>query len=314
MRVVFFGTPTVAVAALEALGRAGHEVALAVTQPDRPAGRSGRPVPSPVKLEAKRRGIAVIQPETLKDQVLDAPLGRIAPELLVVVAYGRLLPDRVLAAAPRGAVNVHFSLLPRYRGAAPVQWAIARGERVTGVTTMQIARRLDAGDILLQSQVPIEPRERAPALAARLAAAGAELLLGTLDGLAAGTLAPQPQDEALATDAPRLTAADGAVDPTRPAAEIDARRRGFDPWPGAWLSGPPRRLRLVETAPLDSVAPPQASAGDLVALAGGGVALVCGDRTLLELLRVQPEGGREMSAADARNGRLLVLGPRPEPR
>jgi methionyl-tRNA formyltransferase len=310
VKLVFFGTPQVAAVSLGALRDAGHEVALVVTQPDRPAGRSRTPAASPVKRLALAAGIAVEQPEKLRDPAFLARLAGVAPELSVVVAYGRLLPDRLLELAPRGAINVHFSLLPRYRGAAPVQWALARGESSTGVTTMRIVQRLDAGEILLQREVAIEADEHAPALQERLAALGADLLLRTLEGLAAGTLEPRAQDEAQATHAPVLTARDGEIDPAWSAREIAGRVRGFDPWPGAWLARPGRRLRITRARERAAAAASDAAVGSVIGLGAGAAALVCGGGTLLELLRVQPEGRREMSIAEALNGRNVTLGER----
>ncbi|HKQ61459.1 MAG TPA: methionyl-tRNA formyltransferase, partial [Candidatus Polarisedimenticolaceae bacterium] len=276
MRLVFLGTPSAAVPALAALLRAGHEVARVVTQPDRPVGRSRRPAPPPVKQAALDAGLELLQPRRVKDEEFPAALRSAAPELLVVVAYGRILSDAVLELAPRGAINLHFSLLPRYRGAAPVQWALARGETTTGVSTMRIVSRLDAGDVLLQRAVPIAAGEHAPALEQRLAAIGAELLVATLAGLARGELRGTPQDEAQATYAPLLHRADGELDPTLAAPLLEGHVRGFDPWPGSWVRVEPggRRLRLVEARALDERG--EQAPGSVLELRRDGLVVACG--------------------------------------
>ena len=231
------------------------------------------------------------------------------PDVLVVVAYGRILTRAVLDLAPRGAVNVHFSLLPAYRGAAPVQWALARGERVTGVTTMHIDEELDSGDVFLRTEVPVEPGEHAPSLQDRLSVVGAELLVETLAGLEAGTIEPRPQDPSQVTLAPLLTVADGEVDPSLEAAEIEGRVRGFDPWPGVWLGRGGKRLRLVEAADTGR-ADAEAEPGRVLALEEDGLLVACGGGTLLRVGSIQPEGRRVMSARDAVNGRQLRPGDR----
>ena len=311
VRLVFLGTPRAAVPALDALVAAGHDVRLAVTQPDRPAGRSRRPVASPVKRFAVETGIEVHQPRRARDDAFRDRLAAIEPELLVVVAYGRILPDAVLALGRHGAVNVHFSLLPAYRGAAPVQWTLARGETVTGVTTMLMNNRMDEGDLLLQEELPIEEDEHAPALEERLARLGAELILNTLDGLAAGSLEPRPQDHSRATYAPRLTRADGVGDPSMAASEIVARVRGFDPWPGVWMRRAARRLRVVD-AHVAQGSPLAEPAGRLIEMTAEGPVMVCGQGSRLVLLGVQLEGRRPIGGRDAVHGRQLSLGDRLE--
>ncbi|NIX18796.1 MAG: methionyl-tRNA formyltransferase, partial [Actinobacteria bacterium] len=202
MRVVFLGTPQAAVPTLEALIRSDHEVPLVVTRPDRAVGRSRRPIPPPVKRAATEAGLPVLQPTKVRAPEFRETLASQAPDALMVVAYGRILPRSVLEVPRLGPINVHFSLLPRYRGAAPVQWALARGESRTGVTTMLMSEGLDEGDVLLEREVAIEPGEHAPALESRLAVLGAELALETLTGLAAGRIEPRPQDPERATYAP----------------------------------------------------------------------------------------------------------------
>lgn len=309
MRIVFLGTPQAAVPSLEALIEGGYQVVLAVTQPDRPAKRSVRPVEPPVKVAAIRHGIAVIQPAKVRTPDFLAKVEDQRPDILVTVAYGRILTKPVLDAAALGAVNVHFSLLPKYRGAAPVQWALARQESVTGVTTMRMNERLDEGDILIQEPVPIAIDEHAPELQVRLAQVGASVLLRTLEGLAAGSLISRPQDHALASFAPPLSRSDGEVSFTLEAGEIEGRVRGFDPWPGAWSTVRGRRVRLRHARYLKERESPEPS-GTVLEFESGALRVACGNRTVLELFSLQPESGRELSAADARNGRLVVPGDR----
>jgi methionyl-tRNA formyltransferase len=234
VRVVFLGTPAAAVPSLRALHAAGHDVTRVITQPDRPAGRSAALRPTPVKEAARELGLDVVQPQRVGNKAFLDLVREPAPELLVVVAYGRILPRTVLEAAPRGAVNVHFSLLPKYRGAAPVQWALVNREPVTGVTTMRITEGLDEGPVLLQSAVAVERGEHAPALTGRLAVLGAGLLLRTLEGLVAGTVTEVVQDPGEVSYAPLLRVSDGFADFRRTARELEGRIRGLDPWPGVW--------------------------------------------------------------------------------
>lgn len=311
MRVVFFGTPGAAVPSLHALLEAGHELPLVVTQPDRPAGRSRRPAPPPVKRAALERGLELLQPAKVRGAAFRERLAACRPDFLAVVAFGRILPSRVLALGKSGAVNVHFSLLPAYRGAAPVQWALARGETTTGVTTMLMNERMDEGDVLMQREIQIAPGEHAPELEERLARIGAALLVETLREVRAGRLEPRAQDHTRATLAPLLSRADGEIGPDLSAAEIEGRVRGFDPWPGVWLSRAGKRLRLVDVRALEKTAPGP-PAGSLVELTREGLLMACGGGTRLLLLRVQPEGGRPLGARDAVNGRHLRVGDRLE--
>jgi methionyl-tRNA formyltransferase len=309
------GTPVTALPSLEAILAAGHDVPLVCTQPDRPAGRKKTPQPSPVKQFALVRNLRVIQPEKVRTpQFLDAIAG-VAPDILAVVAYGRILTRPVLDAARHGAVNLHFSLLPSLRGAAPVQWALARGEDETGVTTFRIDEGLDTGDLLAQRRVMIASGEHAPALLGRLAAVGASLLVETLGGVASGSIAPTPQDHARATTAPVLTREDGRWDDTWNASQLEGRVRGFDPWPGVWAVREERRLRIAGATAVQSVSA-DADPGTILSLSAEGVRLACAGGTVAVVDSVQPEGGRVMSAREAVNGRLLSPGDRigrPEP-
>ncbi|HUC43679.1 MAG TPA: methionyl-tRNA formyltransferase [Candidatus Sulfotelmatobacter sp.] len=311
MRVVFLGTPETALPALEALLGTGHTVPLVVTRPDRPAGRSRVPRPSPVKQRAAALGLPVTTPGGVRSGEFLAELLSARPDVLAIVAFGRMLPAPVLRAAPHGAINVHFSLLPRYRGAAPVSWALARGESTTGVTTFRLDEGLDTGDILMQRSVAIEPHEHAPALLRRLAGIGAGLLLDTLEGVAAGSIVPTRQDPAAASLAPLLKREDGLYDPGWTAAELAGRVRGFDPWPAVWARGAASRLRLVDVA-IDTVEASAAPPGTVLPGPGETVRLACASGTVASVAAIQPDGARVMAPRAAINGRRLRLGERLE--
>lgn len=312
MRLVFAGTPRTAVPSLHALIDSGLAPLLVVTRPDRPAGRGRALAAPPIKAAALEAGLEIVQPEKIRDPVFVGRLAACEADWLVVVAYGRILPPSVLELPRGGAVNVHFSLLPRYRGAAPVQWALARGEATTGVTTMRMNERMDEGDVLLRREVAIEPGEHAPALAERLSHVGAALLLETLSRLARQDLESVPQEADAATYAPILRREDGEISPTLEAREIEGRVRGFDPWPGVWLSSRSVRLRLVTARALD--APPvEAPPGTLLELRKDGITMGCGAGTTLLIETVQLAGRGIRSARDAVNGRQIAPGDRLEP-
>ena len=301
MRIAFLGTPAFAVPSLEALHRAGHEILAVVAQPDRPAGR-GQALREPAtKAWARERRLPVLQPEKVRDGRLAAQLGALRPDLLAVAAYGRILGPDLLGLAPRGALNVHGSLLPRWRGAAPIQWAVASGDRETGVSIMQMDEGLDTGDLLLQRTLPIAPGDTAEALSPRLAALGGEALVEALEGLARGAIVPVRQEPAQVTTARILTKEDGRVDWSRPAREIEARLRGFTPWPGAFTTLEGKLLMLVAAAVGDL---PGASGnpGWAVRLAGRGLAVTCGAGTALLVARVKPEGRPAQDALAFLNG------------
>ena len=309
------GTPHTAVPALDALLAAGHDVVVVVTPPDRRVGRGRSLQPPPVKEFASSRGLRLLQTDNVRSPEFLLALTSVSPEVLAVVAFGRILPRQVLAAARHGAINVHFSLLPAYRGAAPVQWALASGEDVTGVTTFRIDEGLDTGDLLGQRPVAIVAGEHAPALLGRLAVAGGALLVETLLGLAAGSIRPTPQDHDRATTAPRLTVEDGRWDPSWSARELEGRVRGFDPWPGVWAQRAGRRIRLVE-AHASPDATTEGEPGVVLGRHGEAFGLVCAGGTVAVVDSVQPDGGRVMCAREAVNGRLLRPGDRierPEP-
>lgn len=310
MRVVFLGSGAFAVPSLEALLDAGHDVPALVCQPDRGAGRGRAVQPPPTAPAALAHGLTVLQPRRIRAPEALAALRALQPELLVVVAYGQLLPRAVLELAPRGAVNVHGSLLPRYRGAAPVQWAVVRGETETGVTTMLLDEGLDTGPTLLSRATRIGPRETAAELHDRLARMGAALLLETLAGLERGTLVPQPQDHARATLAPLIHKEDGRLDWSRPAPELERRVRGFHPWPGTFAVCAGRALKVLRTE--EGPAGEPLAPGSVVALDGEALVVACGEGTRLRLIEVQPESRRAMSGRAFAAGARLAPGARLE--
>jgi methionyl-tRNA formyltransferase len=284
-------------------------VAAVWTRPDRPAGRGKHLKAPPVKEYALARGLPVYQPEKIKNAEALELFRSHAAEVAVVVAYGRILPATFLSAPRRGCLNVHFSLLPKYRGAAPVNWAIVRGERETGVTTMLIDEGLDTGAVLLRRATAIEDQETAPQLLERLSALGAELLVETLAGL--DGIRPRPQDDAAATHAPILKREDGLVDWTLDAADIERRVRGFQPWPNAYTFYKGRRLVLRHAEPVEAHAPADTSgAGEIISARADELVVACGGATALQLSEVQLEGKQRMSARDFVNGMRVVPGER----
>jgi methionyl-tRNA formyltransferase len=299
MRVLFYGTPTFALPTIERLVHQETVVGV-VTQPDRPAGRGRQRRASPVRAWAERRGLPAIQPDRLRDAGWAERLAEFRPDVAVVVAFGQILPPEVLAVPSRGSINVHASLLPRYRGAAPVAWSIIRGERETGITTFLMDAGLDTGPILLQRAVPIGPEETAGELAGRLADVGAAVLMETLDRL--DVLTPVPQDDTRATFAPRLRKEDGQLDWRRPAAELAAWIRGLNPWPGAVTAAPSGRLLIWRARVLAGVAEP----GTLVS-AHPGLCVGTGEGLLLPL-EVQPESRRAMDWETYLRGARLGAG------
>ena len=307
-RIVFFGSGAFAIPCFEALLHAGHAVVALVTQPDREKGRGRGLAPPPLKPVAEARGVPVLQPRRIKDTPAQDAVRALAPELSVVVAYGQILPRSVLDLASLGTVNVHASLLPRYRGAAPIQWALANGEGETGVTTMLLDEGLDTGPTLLRRVTPIGPEETAAELEPRLARLGAGLLLETVVGLCAGTLRPTPQDPAAATLAPILRKEDGQIDWTTRAEALLHRVRGFNPWPGtvaAWGGRPLKVLRASTADPAAGLEP-----GTVVTVDRDGVIVACGEGTALRLVEVQPESRKPMSARAWAAGARVAPGAR----
>ena len=311
MRLIVMGTPAFAVPTLERVVAVGHDVRLVVCQPDRPAGRGQRLQAPPVKAAALRLGLSVEQPDTFRDPAAVALLAERAPEAIVVAAYGQILPRAVLEVAPHGCLNVHASLLPRYRGAAPIPWALLRGEVETGVTIIRLVERMDAGPVLLRRKEAIRPEDDAGSLAERLAVLGAEALVEVLALIAAGQAREREQDEGDATYAPKLTAADQMLDWKEPAIALHRRVRALAPKPGAQTTARGRLLKLLGADVREGV--PGRWQGDepgtVVGLEPGGILVRAGEGCLL-LTRVQPEGKRPMSAADFARGARLDPGAR----
>lgn len=308
MRIVFMGTPDFAVPSLEALVEAGHEVCGVFSQPDKPVGRHQNKLqPTPVKAAAQRLGIPVCQPESLRDGSALETLRELAPELIVVAAYGRILPGEILELPPLGCINVHSSLLPRYRGAAPIQWAVVNGDKETGVTIMEVARELDAGDILGQVSTPIDPEETVEAVHDRLAGLGGELLVRVVEEIAAGTVRPVPQDPALVTYAPMLSRALSPIDWRRSANAIHNQVRGLVPWPATStdiLGGETVKVfSVTETGEHSGKAP-----GTVVRAGKDGIDVACGDGAVLRILELQAPGSRRMTAADYLRGHPVSVG------
>ena len=298
LNLIFCGTPQFAVPTLEKLIASRFRVNLVVTQPDRPKGRGLELVPSPVKRAALQLGLPLTQPDKIKNnEEFRAQLITLKPDAIIVVGYGRLIPQWMLELPPLGNINLHASLLPKYRGAAPIQWAIANGETVTGVTTMRLDAGLDTGDILLQRESLIMPDDTSETLSPRLAALGADLVVETLHTLQQGSVDPRPQEPAQATLAPILKREDGLMDFSRPAAEILNRIRGFQPWPGAYATFRGRNLHVWKATPAQqSLSPAELHVEGERLLAG------CGRNTAIELVEVQLEGKKRMLARDFVNG------------
>ena len=305
MRIVFMGTPESAVLSLRRLIDDGHEIVAVWTQPDRPAGRGNKMHQSPVKEFAVQHQLTVHQPLKIKTQEAKSLFASHEADAAVIVAYGRILPAEFLNAPHQGCINVHFSLLPKYRGAAPVNWAITEGEKETGVTTMRIVEELDAGPILLQHATNIGESETAPELMKRLAVLGADLLSDTLKGIE--EIEPQPQRSADATFAPILKREDGRIDWTMDSFAIDCRVRGFQPWPHAFTTFRSHRLIIWEATP-EWIEQLQFRHGQIIEARGDRLLVACGDGTALRIIEIQPEDSRRMSARDFLNGSHLNLG------
>ena len=314
LRLVFCGTPEFAVPTLQALIVAGHDVRLVVSQPDRPVGREQRALPTPVKITALDVGLPVMQPEKIRqNDDFRRRLEAAAPDAIVVVAYGRLIPPWMLALPRLGCVNLHASLLPKYRGAAPIQWAVALGDAVTGNTTMLLEEGLDTGPILMQRTLAIGPKQTAAELFPILAAAGAPLVVETLEGLASGMARPRAQNAAEATYAPMLTREDGRMDfAANAAAGLYNRWRGFQPWPGAFTSLNGKKLivhRMAVAGEFGFGKMQRAQAGE-IQVENGRMFAACADDTWLELVEVQLEGKKRMGTAEFLRGMAGVRGAR----
>lgn len=307
MRIVFMGTPEFAVPSLEALLQSEDQVVGVVTQPDRPKGRGQQLTPSPIKVIAHREGIPLLQPLKMKAPEFLEPLAAWKPDLIAVTAFGRILHPGILGMPPMGCVNVHGSLLPKYRGAAPVQWAVINGETETGITTMLMDEGMDTGAMLLQATLPIGPDDTAGSLAPRLAALGGRLLVETIRQLKAGTLKPVPQDHTQATMAPLLKKEDGAIDWTLSAAALANRVRGLSPWPGAYsfLNGERWTLWKASVLPGTGSAVP----GTIVTVGRQSIQIATGNG-LLEVTEVQPANSRRLTVAQYLAGHCVATGGR----
>lgn len=309
MRVIFFGTPEFALPTLRALVAAGHEVVLAVSRADKPAGRHLKLAAPPVVTVARELGLPLAQPVKLGQEEFAARLRALAADVAVVVAYGRLIPGGLLSIPRWGFVNLHPSLLPRHRGPSPIQWAIASGDTVTGVSTMLLDEGMDTGPILLQRELPIGRKERAPELERRLATLGAELVVDTLAALAAGTVTPRPQDEASATITPKLERRMGRVDWHLPAEELARRGRAFDPWPGLYCTFRGGRLK-VHGLEVGVPAPGGQPPGTVLAVSSAGISVRCGEGTVALLTDLQREGRRRLPADAFVIGERVAVGER----
>jgi methionyl-tRNA formyltransferase len=309
LRVVFFGTPRFAIPTLDALLRSTHTVVAAVTQPDRPRGRGHRVSDAPVKARAVELSVPVFQPDRLRDPDFSTALRSFDPDLGVVAAYGRILPDAVLALPRFGMVNVHASLLPRYRGAAPVHRAILAGERETGVTIMRVVKELDAGPMLASTRCDIDPDATSEEVEAELARTGADLLVEIVDRLAQEEIRGVPQDDGLATYAPRLTREDGSIPWSDTARQIHDRVRGLYPWPHAFSFLEGHRVILLRTRVEANDGPGPVAPGTIVTASGSDLAVRTGSG-LIHITELQPEGRRPMTAREFMAGRAVQPGAR----
>ncbi|MBT9684880.1 methionyl-tRNA formyltransferase [Pseudoflavonifractor sp. MCC625] len=306
MRIVFMGTPAFAVPSLEKLIEAGHEIVGVFTQPDKPKNRGMKLLPPPVKVCAQEHEIPVYQPTKLRDGTALAQIQALAPELIVVAAYGRILPDEILDYPNLGCINVHSSLLPRYRGAAPINWAILNGDEKTGVTIMHMATELDAGDIITQAETAIDPDEDAETLYQRLADMGGALLISAVEQLAAGTATRTPQEAAGVTLAPMLGRELSPIDWKRSAQEIHNQVRGLIPWPTATtdaITGDTMKILVTQQTGEQTGAP----AGTVVAAGKQGIDMACGDGKILRIVELQAAGKKRMKAADYLRGNPISI-------
>ncbi|NCB62882.1 MAG: methionyl-tRNA formyltransferase [Clostridia bacterium] len=304
MRILFMGTPDFAVPSLNALVERGHDICGVFTQPDKPKNRGMQLQASSVKEYAISHNIPVYQPRKMRDGEAMGYLAKLAPELIVVAAYGRILPDDILNDPKNGCINVHSSILPKYRGAAPINWAILNGERETGVTIMHMASELDAGDIIDVVTTPIGPNETAPELFARLAELGASALVGVVDAIAAGTAKRTPQDGTQSTYAPMLSRELSPMDFTRTAQELHDQVRGLIPWPAAVAEFANIRCKVWKTAVLQETT--TSAPGTVIESGKNGLVLACGEGTLLCIEELQADGGKRMKAVDYLRGHPIT--------
>lgn len=305
MKILFMGTPDFAVPSLEALVAAGHQVVGVFSQPDKPKNRGMKLLPTPVKVCAQAHAIPVFQPTKLRDGTALETIRQLAPDLIVVAAYGRILPQEILDAPPLGCINVHSSLLPKYRGSAPIHWAILNGDQETGVTIMHMALALDAGDIIAQKTTPIDPDETVETLHDRLAQLGAELLVETVARIADGTATRTPQEESQVTLAPMLSRALSPMDWTRPARALHDQVRGLIPWPAAVTELNGTRCKIFATTVLEETT--GKAPGSILAADKKGLKVACGEGTVLQIDQLQADGGKRMAAADYLRGHPIPV-------
>ena len=322
LRIVFCGTPQFAVPTLKyLLTRSDFDIVAVITQPDRPSGRGMQVKFSPVKEAALAAGVRLHQPEKIRTAESRESLARLAPDVIVIIAYGQIIPAALLTIPKHGWINLHASLLPKYRGAAPINWAIAHGETRTGLTSMRIDAGMDTGDVLLQETMDIGPTETMPQLAARMAEAGAPLMADTLRHIAAGTITPRPQQHDAATYAPLLKKEDGKIDWSRTATEIYNRMRAFTPWPGAFTMLRGRTCQIVgepvskersaaKSVRFESAGPAATGAPGTIRKTRDGLFVACGGATELRVLSVKREGGKLLDAMEFSSGVQLTEGER----
>ena len=306
MKVLFMGTPEFAGPTLEAVVAAGHEVVGVYTQPDKAVGRKQVLTPPPVKVCAEKYGFPVFQPVTLRDGSAEENIKTLSPDIIVVVAYGKILPEALLSLPKYGCVNGHASLLPRHRGASPIQWSIVSGDKVTGVTTMYMAKGIDTGDMLLKAETEIGRDETAGELHDRLSVIGAELMVKTLKGLEEGTITPEPQDESEATHAPIIDKEMGYLKFDAPATDICNLIKGFNPWPAAYFTVDGKRIKVFAS----KVSGKTDKEPGTVVRSDGELIIACAEGTSLSLTEIQPEGKKRMTAKDYLTGHSLEVGSR----
>lgn len=295
MKTVFFGSPASALPSLKRIREAGHSIELVITQPDKPTGRGKKLMPCPVKKMALDLNIPVYQPSRIKkDATALEKLKDIQPDLNIVVAYGQIIPSTIIYLPKFNSLNVHFSLLPKYRGASPIQWALLNGEDKTGITLFELNEKMDEGDILVQEEIDILPSENAAELEARLAQIGAELLIKTINNIE--KIVPQKQDHSQATYAPKLSKEDGRIDWTKDSLHIERQLRAFTPWPSTFAFIGEKRIKIHKGKRMESHAPPPSSPGEIVGIRKEGIEVCCGEKSVFLIERLQPENRNSMDA------------------
>jgi methionyl-tRNA formyltransferase len=295
MKIVFFGSPAPALPSLQRIREAGHSIELVITQPDKPTGRGKKLLPCPVKKMALDLNIPVYQPSRIKkDPAALEKLQDIQPELNVVVAYGQIIPSSIIYLPKFNSLNVHFSLLPKYRGASPVQWALLNGEEKTGITIFELNEKMDEGDILAQEELDILPSENAAELETRLAQIGAELIAEIIDDI--DKIEPRKQDHSQATYAPKLSKEDGRIDWTKDSLLIERQLRAFTPWPSAFAFLGEKRIKIHKGKRMDTQAPASSSPGEIVGIRKKGIEVCCGEQSVFLIEKLQPENRKIMDA------------------